>query len=110
MRELALSRGFYPVMAIGPDFQVGGKSKGEGKGKSKGKGKSQGPKGKNKGKGKGIKRTPFNRRPMPGLRQLQPSSLGATSSVNSTSGFDSLKSTMSGSISQHGPRFKRYRT
>ena len=35
MRELALARGFYPVMAIGPEFDRGGRGKGEGRPKGK---------------------------------------------------------------------------
>ena len=50
MRELALSRGFYPIVALGPEAagKSGGKSKGGKGSKGKGKGKSSG-----KGKGKG---------------------------------------------------------
>ena len=105
MKELALSRGFYPVVALGPDYdRAGGRPpKGEGKG-GKGKGKSGG-KGKSKGKGKGggfMRRTPFHRRPMSGLRR-PPSSPSTTTSIGD-------KSTLTGSTSQHGPRFKRYRS
>ena len=106
MKELALSRAFYPVVALGPDFERGSgrPSKGDGKG-SKGKGKSGGGKGKSKGKGKGsfMRRSPFNRRPMSGLRR-PPFSF----STSSTTASD--KSTLSGSTAQHGPRFKRYRS
>ena len=42
MKELALARGFYPVVAIGPDFDHGKGGKSERKGSSKGKGKSKG--------------------------------------------------------------------
>ena len=105
MKELALSRGFYPVVALGPDFERSGSRfpKGDGKG-NKGKGKSGGGKGKSKGKGKGggfMRRTPFNRRPMSGLRR-PPST--------TTSSSNGEKSTLSGSTAQHGPRFKRYRS
>ena len=65
MRELALSRGFYPVVAIGMDdnggaFKGRGKaSGGKGKSKGKGRGKSSGGKGKSAGKG----------HPLPGARR-----------------------------------------
>ena len=105
MKELALSRGFYPVVALGPDFEKsnykGGKGD-SGKG-GKGKGKNGGGKGKGKSKGKGggfFRKTPFNRRPMSGLRKP----------FSSTSTSTGEKSTLSGSTSQHGPRFKRYRS
>ena len=103
MRELALARGFYPVMAIGPEFDRGGRGKGDGRPKGKGKGKSKG-----KGKGKGpssstpMRTTPFNRRPMSGLRRPTNAGGGSQSS-------NETKSTLSGSTSSHGPRFKRYR-
>ena len=69
MFELALSRGFYPVVALGPDFERSGSRfpKGDGKGKWK----SGGGKGKSEGTGKGggfMTWTPFNRQP-PGLRR-----------------------------------------
>ena len=108
MKELALSRGFYPVVALGPEVEKNTtyrSPKGEGKG-GKGKGKFGGGKGKGKSKGKGgnsfMRRTPFNRRPMSGLRKtpFSPSSTGSTTD----------KSTLSGSTAQHGPRFKRYRS
>eukprot|EP00913_Durusdinium_trenchii_P014193 g13320.t1 len=105
MKELALSRGFYPVVALGPDFERSGSRfpKGEGKG-GKDKGKSGGGKGKSKGKGKSggfMRRTPFNRRPMSGLRR-PPNTSSNTSNAE--------KSTLTGSTAQHGPRFKRYRS
>ena len=54
MKELALSRGFYPVVALGPDFEKGSHRSPKGEGKSgKGKGKSGFGKGKGKGKSKG---------------------------------------------------------
>ena len=52
MKELALARGFYPIVAIGPDYDSGRSHKGAGKGSSKGKGTSSKGKG-SKGKGKG---------------------------------------------------------
>ena len=102
MRELALSRGFYPVVAIGPeaDGRSQSKGKGNGKGSSKGKGKGKSFKGKGKGKGGGFRRTFDNRRPMSGLRR-------PTSSTNANS--SDVKSTLTGSTSSHGPRFKRFR-
>ena len=75
--ELANNRGFYPVMAIGPDFfdaprernytAPRPKGKGKGRGKSaprpsKGRGKSQ---GKGKGKRKGKSRGSFYRATAP---------------------------------------------
>ena len=106
MKELALSRGFYPIVALGPEAEKGAFRNSKGEGKSKGKGKSS-PynKGKGKGKSKGggfMRRTPFNRRPMSGLRK------GPVSSASTTA--SSEKSTFSGSTAQHGPRFKRYRS
>ena len=47
-----------------------------------------------------MKRTPFNLRPVPGLRKGPMSSASTTAS--------SEKPTLSGSTAQHGPRFKRY--
>ena len=106
MRELALSRGFYPVVAIPPDDNGGGRSSWKGGGgKSKGKGKN---KSKNKGKGKGkgassgFRKTFDNRRPMSGLRR-------PTTLSSSTGSAESPKSTLTGSNASHGPRFKRYR-
>ena len=113
MRELALSRGFYPVVAIDMNDNYGkggGKSYGKGRnsgggGKSKGKSKGKGG-GKSKGKGSGKS---FNQ-PLPGARRFvfgrkSPSEGGSTTSTTSTT----ARSTTSGSTSQHGPRFKRYR-
>ena len=89
MRELALSRGFYPVVAIPPDDNGGGRSSwkgggGKNKGKGKSKSKSKG-KGKGKGSGSGIRRTFDNRRPMSGLRRptTLSSSTGSTESPKS---------------------------
>ena len=48
--EIPLARGFYPVMAIPPEFDRGSRGKGDGKPKGKGKGKGK-SKGKSKGKG-----------------------------------------------------------
>ena len=80
MRELALSRGFYPVMAIGPEFDRRSSPKG-----GKGRGKSKGSKAKGKGKGssKGAtRRSTWNSRPMSGLRRPGGgSSGGGTSST-----------------------------
>ena len=112
MRELALSRGFYPVVAIDMNDNYGkggGKSYGKGRnsgggGKSKGKSKGKGG-GKSKGKGSGKS---FNQS-LPGARRFvfgrkSPSEGGSTSATSTTA-----RSTTSGSTSQHGPRFKRYR-
>ena len=109
MRDLALSRGFYPIVALGPEVgQQGYGRKGDGKGK--GKGKSKGGKSKGKGKPKSYTRSFQNRRPMSGLRRSggahQPST---PSSASTTSSGAELRSTLSGSTAQHGPRFKRYR-
>ncbi|CAL1128360.1 unnamed protein product [Cladocopium goreaui] len=105
MRELALSRGFYPVVAIGMDdnggaFKGRGKaSGGKGKSKGKGRGKSSGGKGKSAGKG----------HPLPGARRYVFGRRRAGESTSTASTTASAKSTTSGSTSQHGPRFKRYR-
>ena len=107
MRELALSRGFYPVVAIGPETDgrgQGSKGKGSSKGQSKGKGKGKSAKGKGKGKSSGFRRTFDNRRPMSGLRRPTTSS-----SSNSSTNTNDLRSTLSGSTGSHGPRFKRFR-
>ena len=105
MKELALSRGFYPVVALGPEVEKGGHRgfKGDGGKGFKGKGKSS-SKGKGKGKGKApFRRAPFVRRPMAGLRKPYASSSTSTTAT-------SEKSTLSGSTQQHGPQFKRYRS
>ena len=102
MRELALSQVFYLVVAVGPEAngRSQSKGKGNGKGNSKGKGKGKNSKGKGKGKGGGFKRIFDNRRPISGLRRP----------ITSTSANSSdLKSTLTGSTSSHGPRFKRFR-
>eukprot|EP00435_Cladocopium_sp_Y103_P053716 s692_g17.t1 len=104
MRDIALSRGFYPVVALGPEFQ---NDKGKSGPQGKGKGKGKGPKGKGKGKGGGLRRTPWNRRPMSGLRR--PGGGNSNGGSQSTASGNDFKSTLSGSTSQHGPRFKRYR-
>lgn len=106
MKELALARGFYPIVAIdmgnqNNNYSGGGKSsKGAGKGGKNSKGK-----GKGKGKGKnpipGGKRFAFGRRSNTAGRSDGQTSGGATSFGKG--------STSSGSTSQHGPRFKRYR-
>ena len=104
MKELALARGFYPVVALGPEAEKGAYRSFKGDGKGKGKGKNGNSKGKSKGKGKGggfLRRAPFNRRPMSGLRK---------GPMTSTTTASSEKSTFSGSTQQHGPRFKRYRS
>ena len=110
MKEIALSRGFFPVVAVAPpEWQAssphfGGKSgnKGRGKGKGKGGGRS---KGSGKGGGKdGFRRYAFNRVPASGLRRS-----AASNQAPSNNSGDQLKSTGSGSTSAHGPRFKRYR-
>ena len=95
MRELALARGFYPIVAL----DMGGNNE---KGKKGGGGKGKGKGGKNnhstKAKGKsfvppGAKRFAFGRR-----------NQGRDSTASTTA-----RSTTSGSTSSHGPRFKRYR-
>ena len=108
MRDLALSRGFYPIVALGPE--VGQQAYGrKGDGKGKGKGKSKGGKSKGKGKSKSFTRTFQNRRPMSGLRRSNGTTSTSASSTTSTSSGSELRSTLSGSTAQHGPRFKRYR-
>ena len=53
MNELRLARGFYPVVALGPDGQQSNlAAQASGKGKSKGAPASSSAKGKSKGKGK----------------------------------------------------------
>ena len=93
MRELALARGFYPVVALdmgNNNSKGGGKGKGSGKGKGKGKQKGKGggkSKGKSSGKGyPGTKKYVFGRR-----------------------GRNGEDPTTSGSTAQHGPRYQRYR-
>ena len=104
MKELALSRGFYPIVALAPEA-MGSRGKGDGrKGTGKGKGKSGG-KSKGKGKSYAMRRTPTTRRPMSGLRRSSTTS-GSSSAV---SGSNEMRSTLSGSTAAHGPRFKRYR-
>lgn len=108
MRDLALSRGFYPIVALGPE--VGQQAYGrKGDGKGKGKGKSKGGKSKGKGKSKSFTRTFQNRRPMSGLRRSNGTTSTSASSTTSASSGSELRSTLSGSTAQHGPRFKRYR-
>ena len=109
MRDLALSRGFYPIVALGPE--VGQQSYGrKGHGKGKGKGKSKGGKSKGKGKSKSFTRSFQNRRPMSGLRRSGGSHQSSTLSSTSTpSSGSELRSTLSGSTAQHGPHLKRYR-
>ena len=105
MRDLALSRGFYPIVALGPE--VGQQAYGrKGDGKGKGKGKSKGGKSKGKGKSKSFTRTFQNRRPMSGLRRSNGTTSTSASSTTSTSSGSELRSTLSGSTAQHGPRFK----
>ena len=48
MKELALSRGFYPIVALGPEAEKGAYRSLKGEGKNKGKGKSSPYKGKGK--------------------------------------------------------------
>ena len=108
MRELALSRGFYPVVAIGlDDHGHGGSSKGRGKssggkGKSKGKGRGKSSGGKGKSSGKGG-------HPLPGARRFVFGRRRAADTTSTPSTTATAKSTTSGSTAQHGPRFKRYR-
>ena len=103
MRELALSRGFYPVFAV--DMGMNGNDKGGRKGGGKGKGKSKGGKsgGASKGKGKstfvlpGTNRFAFGRRGQ------------GRGDGSSTTSSTTARSTTSSSTASHGPRFKRYR-
>ena len=109
MRELALARGFYPVVALDMgdgNYKGSGKSYGRGRnnngGRSKGKSKGKGG-GKSKGKGSGSKGS----HPLPGAKRFvfgrrSNSESGSTASTTA-------RSTTSGSTAQHGPRFKRYR-
>ena len=104
MKEIALSRGFFPVVAVPPSDFGSDLGKSYGKGKAKGKGRAKG-KGKGKGKGGdkgGFRKFAFSRRPTSGLRRDAASNHAGPSS-------DFNKSTGSGSTSAHGPRFKRYR-
>ena len=105
MRDIALSRGFFPVVAMPPSDWMSPSGRHE-KGKSKGKGRAKG-KGKSKGKGKGgdkggFRNFAFNRRPVAGIRRDAAANIGRPTS-------DVMRSTGSGSTAQHGPRFKRYR-
>ena len=106
MRDIALSRGFFPVVAMPPSDwspstrpMSGGKGKAKGKGRGKGKGKGKGGKGFEKG---GFRRLAFNRRPTAGLPREAAANMSPPSS-------DLARSTGSGSTTNHGPRFKRYR-
>ena len=111
MRELALARGFYPVVALdmgeGNNNRGSGKAYGKGRkgssgGRAKGKSKGKGG-GKNRGKGSGGKSS----QPLPGARRFV---FGRRSNSDSGStASTTAKSTTSGSTAQHGPRFKRYR-
>ena len=111
MRELALARGFYPVVALdmgeGNNNRGSGKAYGKGRkgssgGRAKSKSKGKGG-GKNKGKGSGGKSS----QPLPGARRFV---FGRRSNSDSGStASTTAKSTTSGSTAQHGPRFKRYR-
>ena len=107
MKEIALARGFCPIVAVPPsDFGGSDYGKSYGKGKSKGKGRAKG-KGKGKGGGKGsdkggFRKFAFSRRPTSGLRR-------DAASNNPLPSSDAMRSTGSGSTSAHGPRFKRYR-
>ena len=108
MKELALARGFYPIVALdmgnqSQNYNNGGNYKG-----SKGAGKGgKGGKGKSKGKGKGKNPTPGGKRFAFGRRSTT-TSKGDGQSGGGSSSFGK-GSTTSGSTSQHGPRFKRYR-
>ena len=93
MRDIALSRGFIPVVAMPPSDWMPPSGRQE-KGKSKGKGRAKG-KGKWKGKGKGgdkggFRNFVFNRRPAAGIRRDAAANLGRPSS-------DIVRSTGSGS-------------
>eukprot|EP00434_Breviolum_minutum_P011884 symbB.v1.2.010485.t1/scaffold674.1/size176181/2 len=102
MRELALARGFYPVVAL----DMGGSAGSGGKGGQKGSSKSGGGKGKGKKSGKGHGKS-FQppRRYVYGARRGKGGQAGTPSHNDQTA----PKSTASGSTGQHGPRFKRYR-
>ena len=107
MRELALARGFYPVVALdmGGGYNNGGGSKGGHKGSSKtGGGKGKGKKSGSKGHGKGFQ-PPGTRRYVYGARRGKGEPAGGSNYNDRTA----PKSTTSGSTAQHGPRFKRYR-
>ena len=104
MRELALARGFYPVVAL----DMGGSAGSGGKGGQKGSSKSGGGKGKGKKSGKGHGKSfqpPGARRYVYGARRGKGGQAGTPSYNDQTA----PKSTASGSTGQHGPRFKRYR-
>ena len=103
MKEIALNRGFYPIVALGPEA-MHGKGRGEGRGQ-KGRGKGKTSKGKGKGKSYPMRRSPTTRRPMSGLRRQG----GGASSTSSSTASTEFRSTLSGSTASHGPRFKRYR-
>ncbi len=100
MRELANSRGFYPVAAVGPDFQSDrpperrpaaprGKGKGKGRGKlsrpSKGRGKGHG-----KGKGKGRGRGNFHRPPSTASPSAPFSLAGPSSAPRASNAYASV--------------------
>ena len=104
MRDIALSRGFFPVVAMPPaDWSPTARTSEKGKSKGKGRGKSKGKaKGKGKSGDKGFRHFAFSRRPTSGLRRDAAANLARPST-------DSSRSTGSGSTAGHGPRFKRYR-
>ena len=103
MRELALSRGFYPVVAIGMDDNGGA---------FKGRGKASG------GKGKSKRKRPWKeqRRKKANLPEKDTLCLvhddtffgrrRAGESTSTASTTASAKSTTSGSTSQHGPKIQ----
>ena len=99
MRELALARGFYPVVALDMGGGQGDSGKGRSKGSTKTGGKGKGKKG--KGHGKGFQ--------PPGARRYVYGGKRGKGDSSGQAGSGGGKSTASGSTAQHGPRFKRYR-
>lgn len=100
MRELALSRGFYPVIAIDMNDNYN-KGTGKAHGKARNTGRGNGPKGKSKGgKSKGEGSPTFCVWTEVQFRWW----IHIDFHYGTTA-----RSTTSGSTSQHGPRFKRYR-
>ena len=104
MRELALSRGFYPIVALGPEVQSERRARAMHE-VEKAKAKQKMAKERARARATTTMARKLHSRPASGLRRFTPSSTPSTSSGASSE----LRSTLSGSTSQHGPRFKRYR-
>ena len=100
MKEIALNRGFYPIVALGPEA-MGGRGRGEGRGQKARK--REECEGQRQGQEFFYEENTHNEKAydMSGLRR--PSAI----SSSTTSSLAKVRSTLSGSIAAHGPRFKR---